>query len=76
MRVAVTQDGADIFLAQGKLKNSLELKRRIQRDEAHVQKGARALCVDPADIFLQNEVGFTGTFTHNISHFYAIGNEC
>lgn len=72
----MTQEGGGIFLAQGKLKNSLEMKQRIPRDEAHVQKAARALRVDPANIFLQNEAGFTGTFTHNISHLYARGNDC
>ncbi|KAM6424394.1 uncharacterized protein PHA67_004969 isoform 2-T2 [Liasis olivaceus] len=74
LMVAMTQNGSDTFLAQGlKLKGSLEFKRRIQRDESHVQMGTRALCVDLANIFLQNEVGFTGTFTHNISNFYATG---
>ncbi|XP_060549044.1 uncharacterized protein LOC117673079 [Pantherophis guttatus] len=73
MMVSVTQDGRDIFLAQGKLKGSPELKRRIQRDEAHVPKGSRGLCVGLANIFLQSEVGFTGTFSHNISSFYAAG---
>ncbi|XP_070811438.1 apolipophorins [Pituophis catenifer annectens] len=73
MMVAVTQDGRDIFLAQGKLKGSPEPKRRIQRDEVHVPKGARGLCVGLANIFLQSEVGFTGTFTHNISSFYVAG---
>ncbi|XP_070616334.1 uncharacterized protein [Erythrolamprus reginae] len=73
MMVAVTQDSHDIFLAQGKLKSSLQLNRSIQKDEAHVPKGPRTLCVNLANIFLQSEVGFTATFTHNISNFYAIG---
>ncbi|XP_058013738.1 uncharacterized protein LOC131185316 [Ahaetulla prasina] len=73
MMVAMTQDSHDIFVAQGKLKGSLELNRRIQKDQAHVSKGARGLCVDLANIFFQREVGFTGSFTHNISNFYAIG---
>ncbi|XP_013916830.1 PREDICTED: uncharacterized protein LOC106544943 [Thamnophis sirtalis] len=73
MMVAMTQDGGDIFSAQGKLKGSLDLKRSIQRDEARVLKGVRAPCVDLANIFLQSEVGFTAIFTHNISNFHAIG---
>ncbi|XP_032086906.1 uncharacterized protein LOC116517843, partial [Thamnophis elegans] len=73
MMVAMTQDGGGIFSAQGKLKGSLDLKRSIQRDEARVLKGVRAPCVDLANIFLQSEVGFTATFTHNISNFHAIG---
>ncbi|KAG8145598.1 hypothetical protein E2320_012116, partial [Naja naja] len=71
--VAVAQDGGEIFLAQGRLKGSLEPKRRIQRDEGHALKDARSPCVDLANIFLHSKVGFTGTLTHNISNFYAIG---
>ncbi|XP_063171149.1 uncharacterized protein LOC134505396 [Candoia aspera] len=73
LMIAVTQNGRDTFLAQGKLKGSLEFKQRTQRDEAHVQMDADPLCVGFANVFLRNEVGFTGTFTHNISSFHATG---
>ncbi|XP_053132427.1 uncharacterized protein LOC128336575 [Hemicordylus capensis] len=71
--VALTQNGSQAFPSEAKLRGQLELHRGIQRGAASMQVDTGALCIDISNVISQEQMGVSGTLTHNISAFHMAG---